>query len=256
MSTHKTRIAARFGAAHADYEAHADIQRQAAAQLAARVRKLALPPQPRVLEIGCGTGHLTRQLAPAIGGDWLVTDLAPAMVAACRRHCSEAGVAAHFATLDGEHPNLPAASFDLIVSSLAAQWFEDLPAALARLTALLAPGGHLALVTLGAKSFREWRAAHAGLGLVPATSVYPDAARLRSSFATELDVTIAEEELREPFATPLDFLRRLRLIGADTPAANTRPLSTGQLRRVLKALAGQGTTAVTYHLLYALAKRP
>ncbi|MFA7268480.1 MAG: methyltransferase domain-containing protein [Sterolibacterium sp.] len=255
MTARKIRIARRFGAAHDRYDTHADLQRMAATRLAARVRALPLPSHPRVLEIGCGTGGLTRQLAPAIGGDWLVTDLATPMVVACQRQCVNAGIAAHFAVMDGEHPDLPAASFDLVVSSLAAQWFEDLPAALARLAGLLAPGGHIALVTLGSESFREWRAAHAGLGLAPATPVYPDAARLRDSFPPELAVTVAEETLSEPFTAPLEFLRRLRLIGADTPAANTRPLSAGQLRRVLKALAAQGETSVTYHLLYAEAKR-
>ena len=143
--TRKSRIAARFGAATARYDNATPVQREAARRLAERVIALPLPPQPRVLEIGCGTGHLTRLLQPAIGGRWRVTDIAPDMVAECARQCAAAGIGAEFSVMDGEHPDADDRGFDLIVSSLAAQWFEDLPAALARLAPLLAPGGPPAL---------------------------------------------------------------------------------------------------------------
>lgn len=252
----KARIAARFGAASPNYEAAAVLQKEAALRLARRVQALALPATPRVLEIGCGTGHLTRALAPALGGAWTVTDIAPAMVEECARCCGTAGIAARFAVMDGEHPDLPAGGFDLIVSSLAAQWFEDLPGALAAWSRMLAPGGRIALATLGKGSFAEWQAAHADVGLAAATHDYPDAAGLARSFPQEMEVDVAEETLAEPFAAPIDFLRRLRAIGADTPAAGTQPLSAGQLRRVMKALTRQGAASIGYRLLYATARRP
>lgn len=251
----KARIAARFGAASPNYDAASGLQKEAALRLARRVQALALPAAPRVLEIGCGTGHLTRALAPAIGGEWTVTDIAPAMVEECARCCAGTGIAARFAVLDGEHPDLAAGGFDLIVSSLAAQWFEDLPGALAAWSRLLAPGGCIALATLGHGSFAEWRAAHAEVGLAAATHEYPDAAGLARGFPPDMEVTVAEEALTEPFAAPIEFLRRLRAIGADTPAAGTRPLSAGQLRRVMKALTRQGAASIGYHLLYATARR-
>lgn len=252
MKDRKTRIAARFAAAADRYDALSPVQRDAAQRLAARVLGLDLPANPRVLEIGCGTGHLTRALLPKLGGAWVVSDIAPAMVRECRAQAGNACCVA----MDGERPAFAPGSFDLIVSNLTAQWFADLPAAFAGLAGLLAPGGRIALATLGQDTFAEWRDAHAALGLRAATPDYPDAARLAQAFPPSLRTRVAEERIAEPFAEPLGFVRGLRAIGADTPKPGASPLSAGQMRKVLRALAAAAPGGTTYHLLYAVAERP
>ena len=251
MTAHKTRIASRFAAAAADYDAHSPLQRAAAQQLASQVLSLALPAKPRVLEIGCGTGHLTRALLPAIGGAWIVSDIAPAMTNGCRH---QLGNAASYLVMDGEHPALAAGNFDLIVASLAAQWFADLPAALAGLAKLLAPGGRIALATMGAGTFAEWRRAHQTVGCEAATHDYPNAAALADAFPPELAVTVTESVRVEAFADPLEFVRGLRRIGADTPITGRRPLTARQMRQVLRAFAADAS-GISYHLLFAIALR-
>ncbi|PWC84307.1 hypothetical protein AEJ54_29585, partial [Azospirillum sp. Sp 7] len=152
----KAAIAAAFGKAAPRYEEHAAVQRIAAERLAERVARLPLPPRPRVLEIGCGTGFLSRALRERIGpADWLLTDLSPDMLARCRAALGDPTDSA-FRIMDGEKPDLDG-PFDLIVSSLALQWFRDPTAALARWAEMLAPGGRIAVATLAADSFREWR---------------------------------------------------------------------------------------------------
>ena len=250
MKEHKSRIAARFGAAANDYDAHSPLQLMAARRLAERVKRLALPAHPRVLEIGCGTGHLTRELLPSLGGDWFVSDIAPAMLAECRR---QLGPGVRYLAMDGEQPAIAAGSFDLIVSSLTAQWFADLARTLPELVSLLAPGGSLALATLGTGTFKEWRDAHTAAGLRAATPDYPDAQTLACAFPSGMAVEIAEEEFAEPLTDALDFMRGLRRIGADTPAPGSKPLAPGRMRQVLRAFAGGGRTS--YHLLYAIALR-
>jgi malonyl-CoA O-methyltransferase len=252
MSGRKSLIAARFGAAAGEYDEHSSLQREAASRLASRVLQLGLPPQPRVLEIGCGTGHLTRALQPVLGGVWLATDIAPQMVAACR---ASFGDGIEYAVMDGEHPALADRRFDLIVASLATQWFADLPTAFVRLAQLLAPGGRIALVTVGDGTFAEWQEAHAAVGLKAATPDYPDAATLAKAFPAELSVAIQEEDFVEPLEEPIEFVRGLRRIGADTPAPGTKPLTAGQMRKVMKALLDAGHTGITYRLLYAIALR-
>lgn len=251
---HKSRIARRFNAAAPTYDAASPVQRTAAHQLAQYIHELTLPHstgRPRVLEIGCGSGHLTRELLPHIGGNWFVTDIAPAMV----MHCRDAvGPVAHYLVMDGERPAL-AGPFDLIVSNLAAQWFSDLPGALLKLARLLAPGGRLALSTLGSENFAAWRAAHDALGLAAATPSYPSSASIVEAFPANLTLHLSEQTLPAHGADPLEFVRGLRTIGADTPSPGTSPLTPGQLRRVLHHVAQSAPAGICYHLVYVVAQR-
>ncbi len=242
--TRKDRVVAAFSAAATTYDTAAEAQALAADLVARRVLSAPLPAAPRVLEIGCGTGLLTRRLRPAVGGDWLLTDIAPAMVEAA----GTAHPSARLRVMDGEHPDV-AGTFDLIVSNLAAQWFQDLPGALARLAGLLAPGGRLVMSTLGRASLREWRDAHAALGLACGSPAYPS----RQDLAAALPPGRACEVLAEAFAVRYDdgraFVRALKAIGAGTPVAGHRPLGPAALRRVLATLGAPA--AVTYEILVA-----
>src|SRR5439155_3320272 len=161
MSRFKQRMIRAFDAA-ASYDDVATVQQQVASALAGRIAALALPERARILEVGCGTGFVAAAM-PSLprGSDWLMTDVSPAMVKRARqRFLGQSGY--RFAVLDAEHPvfNTPEEPFDLVCSSLAAQWFEDLPKALEQLFQLLNPGGYLLISTLGAGTFAEWRAAH------------------------------------------------------------------------------------------------
>lgn len=219
----------------ARYDHFAHVQRDVANALAERIASLPLPASPRVLEIGCGTGFLGSALYGRLeDARWLMTDLSPAMVARAReRFQSCANIA--FATMDGSAPDIPGPC-DLICSSLAMQWFDDLSAAIARLRALLTPGGRLAFTTLAAGSFAEWRAAHGPLA--SGTPDYPDASMLR---AMGLDVQIDTHV--ELHADARDFLRALKAIGAGTPRPGHRPLTPPQLRAVMRKFEAEGAVA-------------
>ena len=247
------RVAQSFGRAAASYDTHSAPQRHAAQRLAELIVVEALPPAPRVLELGCGTGHLTGELRRRIPqGDFLrgvasaiffCSDIAPPMVAISRASVPDC----LYLAMDAERPAL-SGGFDLICANLAAQWFRDLPGTLARLADLLAPGGLLAISTLGADSFLEWKAAHAALGLAAGTPPFVDAAALRRAFPAG-ELAIEEEIYLDRAESALDLPRRLRAIGAATPAPGHRPLAAGQLRRVLRALGP--APALSYQLFYA-----
>ncbi len=232
----KTAVTAAFGAAAGTYDASAGLQQDVARALAQRIAGRALPPEPRILEIGCGTGFLSRLLVALNPADLLLTDISPSMLGACRNGIDAPN--ARFMILDGEEPEAAGGPFDLICSSLAFQWFNDLPAALQRLSAMLAPGGSLMFATIGAESFHEWKAAHATRGLPSGVRDYPSATELMCD----------EERLVRSYADGRNFLEHLRQIGAHLPEGNHRPLSPGALRSILRQF--ESGIDVTYHILY------
>ena len=172
------RVARCFGARAGEYEDHAGLQRQIASELATL-----LPSReaPSVLEVGCGTGFLTAHLLDAYRqGDFLITDIAPEMVAECRERQGSSPVQKmRFAEMDGEAPDA-AGPFDVIALSMTLQWFADPLTGLARLGGLLNPGGQIVYATLGPDSFPEWRAALAVENVPDGTITMPGAAGHRN----------------------------------------------------------------------------
>lgn len=248
-------MAARFGAAAAHYDRHAGVQREVAARLAARIARLDLPARPRILEIGCGTGLLTGMVdAHFPEADWTITDLSPAMLAQARSRLRP-GRASRYQVMDGEHPALAdgPGRFDLICSSMALQWFGDPARGLARLAALLAPAGHLAVALPTRGTFAEWRRAHEVLGLRPAMMRFPAAGALRPrrpDVAARIDV----ERIVDECGSARAFLRGLKGIGATAPRPDGRPLPVPLLRRVCAEFDRAGARC-SYRIAFSLWRR-
>lgn len=251
--TRKARVGAAFSAAAASYDGAARAQALAADDLTALVATLPPPARPRVLELGCGTGLLTRKLRPVIGGDWLVSDLSPAMVAAAQARLGThpGDMSPTFRVIDAEHLPTPLGPFDLVVSNFAAQWFADLAATTTRLVEVLAPGGHVVLSTLGADTFREWRAAHDAVGVTCGVPTFPTAAELAARLGAGARVT--ERRLVLDYADGRAFAAEIKALGAATPAAGHRPLAAGDLRRVFAVLGKP--VAITHHVLFVVISR-
>jgi malonyl-CoA O-methyltransferase len=240
MSAFKQRMIRAFDAA-AGYDEAAVIQQQVAQALARQIADLALPPKARILEVGCGTGFVAAAAPLPDRGDWLMTDVSPAMVKRARDRF-EGLPGYRFAVLDAENPQLepPEKPFDLVCSSLAAQWFEDLPNALERLFLLLKPGGYLLISTLTAGTFAEWRAAHEAIGLAAGTPSYPDRGTLEAFLLEGRPGSVAIERLSSTYTNGREFLRTLRALGASTPRAGHKPLPPRTLQKVLHRFEAGG----------------
>ena len=240
------RVARRFGEAVETYDAHSHIQQLAAQRLIGLIATASLPPRPRVLELGCGTGYLTALLAQHLpGAHILATDLSTEMVAACRRRLPQLDHAVMDASrLATRGP------FDLVCSNFAAQWFPDLATTFAGLYGCLAPGGCLVVNLLGEQTFSEWRAAHRHLGLVDNVLPFPSVEGCRAALPPGQGLRMTTEMHAVHPVSGLAFLRHLRAIGADTPAPGRRPVSAVQMRRLLHALGGQPTISYEIHYIH------
>jgi malonyl-CoA O-methyltransferase len=240
MTLSPNQNVARAFAAHAgEYERHAFLQ----AEIAVRLGEL-LPPlrQPKILEIGCGTGFFTRHLIDHYSrGDFLITDLAPEMLDKCRAQFqSENGRAVQFAVMDGEAPDCEA-GFDLIALSMTLQWFADPLEGLQRLKAMLKPGGLLLYATLAPDSCFEWRDALDGCGLRQGMISMP-----------ELPGVVDRVTQEVIYDSGVDFLRALRSIGATTPRPGYAPLPPGSLRAALRRLDRDHEARVTWQIVHGL----
>jgi len=237
----RDRITHSFNQASTTYNGASELQILAAQSLATRVLGYAWD-QPNVLEVGCGTGGLTRLLLPYLPGNWIISDIAPAMLDTARTLFPVTD--AQFRVMDGEVPDLPAASLDLIVSNLAAQWFEDLPSAVKRLAGCLASQGRLLINTLGQVSLTEWRDAVAAAGHNAGTPTYPTAQTLSDALP---QAQVGSQTITMIYGDAREFLRSLKAIGATVPSEDYNPLSTATMRR---AMANLGAPCrVSYEIL-------
>ncbi|MCB2076566.1 MAG: methyltransferase domain-containing protein [Novosphingobium sp.] len=243
----RRKISAAFSAAE-EYSRHASVQRKVALDLADRIAALPLPRQPRILEIGCGTGFLTEAaIERGVRADWLVTDISPEMVERCREKLAHSAKC-RFAVLDGEFGEPDGEKgFDLICSSLAFQWFDDVACAIDRIVGWLAPGGHLLFTTLVSGTFAEWQAAHVLAGLEPGTPRFSTVGQLSTVMPDMRQEPIVVMQHVEQHANALEFLRTMKAIGAHTASARHRPLGPASMRQVMRNFEKAGATA-TYEV--------
>ncbi|MFB3854949.1 MAG: methyltransferase domain-containing protein [Vicinamibacterales bacterium] len=103
-----------------------------------------LAPGTRALELGCGGGWLTLELARR-GGAALGQDTALEALVRAKRQAMAEGVDAEYIHASSLALPLGASSIDLFVSFQALHHFEDLPATLARVSEALAPGARVVI---------------------------------------------------------------------------------------------------------------
>jgi SAM-dependent methyltransferase len=105
--------------------------------------ELAPAPSGRTLDLGCGEGRLTRELA-ARGHDVVGVDLSPTLLAAAREVSPEL----EFHEADAAALPFPDASFELVLAFMSLQDMDDLEGAIAEAGRMLAPGGSFCLAVV------------------------------------------------------------------------------------------------------------
>lgn len=107
------------------------------------ISRVAPRPGERVLDVACGTGAVTGQVAPLVGtgGSVIGYDISPAMLAVARSLPAPAGAA--IVWQEGQAEDLPFAdaSFDVVFCQHGLQFSPDRPAVLRQIQRVLVPGG-------------------------------------------------------------------------------------------------------------------
>jgi len=120
------------------------IYRERRSLVLALARKLALPAESPILEIGCGSGLTSVQLARE-GYTIQAVDSVDAMIERTREHAAEAGIAERVITSVRDVYDLgyPDHTFDLVLKIGVAPWLYSLDKAFREVARVLRPGGYL-----------------------------------------------------------------------------------------------------------------
>jgi SAM-dependent methyltransferase len=138
------------------------------------------PPQEgqRVLDVGCGFGDTTQQIAGLVGasGEAVGVDAAPKFIEAATKEAAEAGVAnASFFVADVQTDSLNG-PYDRAFSRMGTMFFVSPVAALRNVRESLVPGGELCMVVWRRREDNTWlyRAQQIVEAIVPRPDEYDE----------------------------------------------------------------------------------
>lgn len=202
----------------------------------------------KVLEIGCGTGILTRLFITRFHPSELtLVDICPDVAAMFR------DIECRFIAGDAEYCDLPSGQ-DMIISCSVIQWFEDQKAFLSRCSGLLNDKGMLAISTFGQDNLMQIKAL-TGTGLE-----YTELERFREAVTCSgfRILALEEEHINLQFNTPEEILHHLRNTGVTGISRSS--WTKGSLRKFASSYMERyrlpdGTVPLTYHPIYLIAEK-
>ncbi len=116
-----------------------------------------LPPDARILEVGCGTGKLWQATLDRIAPGWslTLTDQSAGMLAQTRANLGDQDGRFTFEQMDVQSLTFPDATFDAVVANHMLYHVPELDKGLAEIRRVLKPGGKLFAATNGAEHLIE-----------------------------------------------------------------------------------------------------
>lgn len=220
----------------------------------------------RVLDVGCGAGATTLEMARRLGPDGLClgADISGPLVTAAQSRASPAGLEnARFVQADAQTFDFPTASFDAVISRFGVMFFDDPEAAFANLRRAAGAGAPLTFVAWRSPAetpfFTTATQALAGLVPPPAPSepgapgqfAFADGARVERILSAAGWSDIRIERLDEPCvvaeADLAAYVTRLGPAGLALREADeaTRTRAVDILRRAYEPFVHEGEARFT-----------
>ncbi len=234
----KKAVRKSFNRCAARYDDSAVLQREVLSRLLQRLDYIKLDPA-LILDLGCGTGQAIKPLRKRYGkAQILALDMAEAMLEQSRK---QFGLFDRkwLVNADMEHLPLQDECVDLVFSSLALQWSNDLPGSFAEFKRIGRPGGLLMFTTFGVNTLSELRDSFSALDNSPRVHQFMDMHDIGDMMlGAGLSQPVMDmEQITLQYKSFRDLLDDLKSIGAtNAEKGRSRGLMTaGKLRRLQKA---------------------
>lgn len=240
----KDLVSGRFASAASSYEREAEVQREVAETLLDSARTALSGTGLSVLEIGSGTGVLTKLYQPMLSGVRIsLWDLAPAPVPATQDNT----IAIKACDAEIELRRLPASSVDILFSSSTIQWFNSPRRFIRDVVRVLSPGG------------RAFISCYID-GTIPQLAMLPGASSmhypqlddvLQSLDGAECDTFSREFTLS--FGSAAEALAHMRATGVNSIAR--KAMSVADTRRLMRMLEVDGKAVLTFNTLFIIIRK-
>lgn len=255
-----------FARAAEHYAEHAVLQAEVESRALERLDYFQLDPSV-VLDLGCGPARALKTFRDRYPrARKLLLDLAAPMLSAVPRRARFRRMPHYPIVADMHHLPLADESVDLVFSSLALQWAQDIDAVLKECRRVLRPNGLLLFATLGPQTLHELRRASADAGAPVGINNFLDMhdmgdALVRAGLG---DPVMDREDLVLEYRSVRDLLGDLKRIGANTPLQASEDLPNGlrgrawleALERSYAAYRRRDVLPATYEVVYGQASRP
>lgn len=160
---HKSAIARSFSRAAGTYDQASIVQREIGCRLLERLDLIKLNPA-LILDLGGGTGFLSRQLAQRYPkANVVVCDIAEGMVNFAQHLYASMHPSLSFLCADGDYLPFQDQSVDFVFSNCALQWFTNPKKVFQEIYRVLKPNGLLLFSTFGQDTLKELRSSFANI---------------------------------------------------------------------------------------------
>ncbi len=227
------------------YDANAIVQREMAERLVALLSQNCGKKFARILELGSGTGVLTKLIERNLDYDFLTCN---DIVEKSRFYLENLGLKFDF-ILGNSAKIKPNGHPDLIISNAMFQWFADLAPVLQHYSRVLNSDGVLAFSTFSTENFKEIR------DVLGVSLNYLNIEQIQEVLHPNFDVVAIEEFERVlEFSSPLELLAHLKNTGVNSISSGK--MTFAQVKDFCDKISTEnGKCSLTYAPVLVIAKK-
>lgn len=260
--SHTDAIAHAFNKAASTYDEAGQIQRITADRLAKSLDPWRdWVPAGAVLELGAGSGFLTKELIRLYPKRKLViTDISEKLLAINRQKHAHLHEDIHFELMDAQDPRLHNDQpYALITHNFMLQWTAQPEQSMIAQSKVLMDGGLILCCFPGERSFPEWHQQALRHGAPMTANALPNAEKIGIAMSFEpVLIDLHEDEERVQYDSALGFFKHFKKIGAHTRLKPTKSSNSPALfKKMIQNWPKNALNKVhiTYHTSFMAIKK-